>query len=275
MRALGVSIVALALAAPLIGEPQQGDLVTINVRDEELSSLLEGLSVQHRLNLVAGEGVEGRVTINLYDVPMEEALAQILATQGLAFVQEGSFYRVVTLEELALIHQAQDAIESKVFTLSHVSGEDAQLLLAPMLTQEGRIAISGAQTTQASGVGGALEQGGTGQPTVAIVTDRRSSLARVAAALEELDRPPQQVLLEATILAVDLGEENVFGIDFNVLGGIDFNSVGAFSDLTGISGYDVSGETLDDLLFSGQTFGFTSDPPNGGLAVTVARGSRP
>jgi type II secretory pathway component GspD/PulD (secretin) len=93
----------------------------------------------------------------------------------------------------------------------------------------------------------------------------------IAATIEELDRPPQQVLLEATILSVNLGEENRFGIDFNVLGGIDFDAVGATSDLTGVGGYSVTGSTLDDLLFSGQTFGFTNDPPSGGLSLGLVK----
>jgi type II secretory pathway component GspD/PulD (secretin) len=267
-------IVALLLAPPLLGAPRQDDLVTINVRDEELTSLLEGLSVQHRINLVAGDEVEGRVTINLYDVPLEDALAQILAAQGLAYVREGDFYRVVTAKELADIQLARDVIETRVFTLNHLTGKEAQALLVPLMSEYGQLSMPGEESTSAGGSGGSggeSGEGGTGRREVIVVRERQSHLAVIAATLEELDRPPQQVLLEATLINIDLGEENVFGIDFNLLGGIDFDAIGASTDLTGIGPYEISGSTLDDLLFSGQTFGFTNDPPSGGLSLGLVK----
>ncbi len=272
MSATRLAITALLLASPLGGAPTQDDLITINARDEELSSLLEGLAIQHRLNLVAGDEVEGRVTINLYDVRLEEALAQILATQDLAFVREGDFLRVVTSEELAQIQLAKDVIETRVFTLNHLTGKEALPLLQPLLSDDGGLSIPGGGGESSGSEGGEeSESGSSGRREVVVVRERRSHLAVIESTLAELDRPPQQVLLEATILAVDLGEENLFGIDFNVLGGIDFDSVGSATDMTGLTPYDVSGSALDDLLFSGQTLGFTNDPPSAGLSLGLVK----
>jgi type IV pilus secretin PilQ/predicted competence protein len=263
----------LLLVLPLWAPPPQGDLVTINARDEELSTLLEGLAIQHRINLVAGDKVQGRVTINLYDVELEVALTQILAAQGLAFYREGTFYRVVTAEELTLLQHAQDVVEARVFILNHLLEPEALELLTPFLTGQGQCAIAGGG--QSSGVaaagGSGAEASSSGRQRAIIVRDVRSNLERIAATLAELDRPPQQVLLEATILTVSLGDENVLGIDFNVLGGIDFDSGGASTDFSGMSPISVAGGALEDLLFSGSTNGFASDSPTSGLSLGLVK----
>jgi type II secretory pathway component GspD/PulD (secretin) len=58
-----------------------------------------------------------------------------------------------------------------------------------------------------------------------------------------------------------------------VLGGIDFDQIGAISDLTGITGYEVSGPQFENGLFSGQTFGFAASPPSQGLSLGFVKNS--
>lgn len=252
---------------------QPTPLVTIAVRDESLSTLLQALAVQHRLSLVTGDQVTGKVTIQLYDVPLDDALRQILATQGLTFVKEGAFYRVLTLEQARAQELAADAFDTRVYPLNHLTTSEAQRLLQPLLSGEGKLsatttAAGGAGSSNAGsggsgGSGGTTGEAGSGQRQAIVVRDRSSVLANLERTLAQLDRPPVQVLLEATILSVDLGEDNRLGVDLNVLGGIDFNGAGASSDLTGITGYDTSGGQLDGRLVSGQTFGFAGAPSQG------------
>lgn len=272
---------AAALLAALLGAglalPAQatGPLITLSVHDEELANLLRALSLQHRINLVTGDQVQGRVTINLFDVPLADALAQILATQGLGYVRQGDFYRVVSLEEQRAVLLEQDAVQTRVFNLNHLTSAEAQQLLQPLLSPTGQLTLA-ANAAAAGGTGapaGAGAAPASGQRQTIVVRDHTSRLAVVTATLAELDRPPQQVLLEATILSIDLGEDNRLGVDFNVLGGIDFNRVGATSDLTRVGGYGVTNGRLDDFLISGQTFGFTADPPGQGLSFGFIKNS--
>lgn len=272
VRSLPRQLAAIATTACAffgsLAAQQQAPLVTLAVRDESLSTLLQALAVQHRLSLVTGEQVAGKVTINLYDVPLDDALRQILATQGLTFVKEGSFYRVLTIEQARAQELAADAIDTRVFALNHLTTAEAQRLLQPLLSADGRlsaaIAGAGGVTTATTGTGGTtVGEAGSGQRQSIVVRDRTSVLANLERTLAQLDRPPVQVLLEATILSIDLGEDNRLGVDLNVLGGIDFNGAGASSDLTGITGYDTSGGQLDGRLVSGQTFGFAGAPSQG------------
>ena len=269
------ALLALLLATTTANAQEQEKLITLSVRDESLANLLQALSAQHRISLVANDKITGKVTINLYDVPLEEALHQILATQDLDFVRQGSFYRVVTAEQRAAFLKEQDPIDSRVFVLNHLTTAEAQRLLQPLLTAEGKFAAgdAGQSASSSSGGTGASTSTSSGQRQSLVVLDHTSAIERVEKTLQKLDRPPQQVLLEATILSIDLGEDNRLGVDFNVLGGIDFNQAGATSDLSGISGYDVSGTQFEDRLFSGQTSGFASSPVGQGLSFGFIKNS--
>ncbi len=258
---------ALAAAAVCIAAaPAQDPLITLSVRDESVANLLQALAVQHRLSVVAGDQVTGKVSINLFDVPLKDALRQILATQGLDFVEQDGFYRVLTIDQRRVLQLENDAIETRVFALNHLTTTEAQKLLQPLLSADGSLTATEAGTAQATQSGSGPAAGNGGHHQALVVRDHRSVLERLARTITELDRPPAQVLLEATILSIDLGEDNRLGVDLNVLGGIDFNSAGATSDLTGITGYDVSGTQLDNRLTSTQTLGFTGSPPTDGLA---------
>jgi type IV pilus secretin PilQ/predicted competence protein len=262
------AVVALALAAARAEAQEQDPLITLNVRDESVANVLHALAAQHRLSLVAGDQLAGKVSINLYDVPLGEALRQILATQGMTIVREGAFHRVLTLEQLRAQQQAADAIGTRVFTLNHIGPAEAAKLVQPLLSTEGQLSTSDAAAGAggSGGSSGTAPQGGTGLRPALVVRDHASVLANVATSLAQLDRPPPQVLLEATILSIDLGEDNRLGVDINVLGGIDFRSAGTTTDLTGLGPYSTGGAQFDDSLISGQTFGFAGQPPSAGLS---------
>ncbi|MBK8974938.1 MAG: hypothetical protein IPM29_03350 [Planctomycetes bacterium] len=271
-RCLRMLVVVAAILSPAgSATGQEADpLITLNVQDEDLGNLLRALAVQHRLNLVTGDQVKGRVSINLYDVPLREAMRQILATQGLGFVHEDGFYRVMTLAEQQAALQEMDAIETRVLSLNHLTGTEARQLLQPLLSGDGQLTFvaPGSQQAGTATSSGAIDDAGSsGQRQAIVVRDHGSRVTAIARTLAELDRPPQQVLLEATILSIDLGEDNRLGIDFNVLGGIDFNQAGVVTDLTRLGSYSVGGGVLDDLLISGRTFGFTNGPTGKGLSI--------
>ncbi|MBL9079445.1 MAG: secretin and TonB N-terminal domain-containing protein [Planctomycetes bacterium] len=254
-----------ALVAAALPAQQATPLVTLSVRDESLGNLLQALSVQHRISVVAGDRLDAKVSINLYDVPLEEALAQVLATQGLAFVKQGSAYRVVTPEQHKAALLAADPLETRVVVLDHLTAGQAQKLLQPLLSADGKLTMAD-ETSTSTGGSGSSTTTTTGQRQAIVVQDHASVLAGLMAAIERLDQPPQQVLLEATILSIDLGEDNRLGVDLNVLGGIDFNQLGPVSDLTGIGDYLATGAQFDDHLVSGRTFGF-ANPVTQGLSL--------
>ena len=77
-------------AALLAEEP----LVTNIFDSEDIINVLRDISAQTGVNILADPSVQGWVTLELLDVPLEKALEMILAPFGYAFVKVGDYYMV-------------------------------------------------------------------------------------------------------------------------------------------------------------------------------------
>ncbi|MFM8817483.1 MAG: hypothetical protein ACKOHI_06360, partial [Phycisphaerales bacterium] len=82
---------------------------------------------------MASDKVKGQVTVNLFEVPLEEALNAILEVNGLAWKREGDFIYVLTQAEV----DAQRGREARVFTLQFLSAEDTIAFIKPVLSEQG------------------------------------------------------------------------------------------------------------------------------------------
>ena len=109
-----------------------------------------------------------------------------------------------------------------------------------------------------------------GTQEMVVLYASEETLARIDTLLEEIDVPPLQVLVEATILAVSLSEENKLGVDMNVLSGIDFQALAGTSNVTDGVNLDSANVGQNSWLLGGRTSGFT-DANNNGLHFGILR----
>ena len=73
----------------LLDSPDSGVPVSLDLVEADLLAVLRLLAEVGQVNLVVGDGVSGRVTVRLIDVPWDQALAVVLQSQGLAAVPVG------------------------------------------------------------------------------------------------------------------------------------------------------------------------------------------
>lgn len=202
--------------------------IDIHVRDSEIVAVLEMISFQLKTNIVTGAAVSGTVSANLYGVTLSEALDSILIPRGLRYTRLGNTIFVGTADEIA----AQlPPPQTRLFRLQYVSMAEAVKVLRSIVGKDGVVTAGG-------------EPGSGGDPQVAmppdgfgdagtdyvVVTASEGLLEDVSRILKEIDVRPQQVLIEATILRATLNEDNQFGIDFTLLGGVDFQNVSSSSN---------------------------------------------
>jgi type IV pilus assembly protein PilQ len=240
------------------------ETVEINVSDANLVDVLRMLSVQSRRNIVASKDVNGTVTCNLFDVTVEEALEAILRSNGYVAREEGNFIYVYTAEEFAAIEEQNRRQETRVYRLYHISPEMAAASIAPALSEGSNVTATEAAD---EGVGSSREEAGGfsySNGDMLIVRDYPEALDEVARVLAEIDHRPEQVMIEATILSTKLTENNAFGVDFNVVGGVDFSS---FTSNAGqITSADV-GDTGSNPTHSAGTGDNFTAPIAGGLKL--------
>ncbi len=196
--------------------------VDLAVQDTDLSQVLEMLSIQGRKNIITSKNVSATVSANLYDVTFYEALDAILTVNGYGYVEEGNFIYVLTQEELVELQASSRRTESRIFKLDYLSAVDASEFIAPLLSDVGQAAARG---DVQSGFQPDTSDGGADTYAYSakiVVNDYVENLDEIATLLAQLDTPPHQLLIEATILQTSLDEANSFGVDFSIIADMDF-----------------------------------------------------
>lgn len=241
-------------------------LVTLNLHDEDLSVVLEQFAANYGLNIVVGPEVSGRVTINLYEVPVGDALEQVLNANGYTFRVEGAFLLVTPSQETG---HGEVRYEPRVFFLNHVAAADVRILIAPLLSTNESV-VAGAASEMGVPESGATRGNSDASREMLVVYASDRSLERVTRLLEQIDVPPRQVLVEAVILSVELTDNYGLGVDFSALGSVDFQALGGTSDFQSVDFDSASGGQLSGWLTGAQTSGFTT-PGSDGLHIGILR----
>lgn len=205
-------------------------LLDIHVRDMELATLLEMLSYQARANIVTSTSVTGRVSANLYAVNIEQALAAVLTPNQYTFRVSGNTVFVGKQEEMI----ALQPVVTRVFKLRYVRPQEAATAIQALLGTEGTVVQGGGEKEGEAGFSsgtrsGSDEMTGAGVDYV-IVSAQPERFPDVEQLLRDIDQRPRQVLIESTVLRATLNETNEFGVDFTMLGGVDFQNVDSTSN---------------------------------------------
>lgn len=250
--------------------------VEMHVNDLDLACVLQVLSMQSQRNIVASRLVTGTVTANLYNVTFEEALTAILDGNNCGWREQGNFIYVYTREELKELDEAARPPRQRVtriFRLRYARSQDVQTMVQPLLSSDGKVTV-----TPQSEVGIASGDSSAGGNNLAgddclLVVDYEEEVEEIARAIAEIDVRPRQVLIEATILRAQLNEDNALGIDFNIVGGIDFEDLNSVSvGGTNLATGQVPSEQLNNTTIAGNT-DFRSAVPNGGFTFGIIKNS--
>ncbi len=198
------------------------DVVNLHVNDEELANVLEMLSIQSERNIVASKNVAARITANLYGVTFYQALDAILHVNGYGYIEKDSFIYVYTLEELRAIEAAQRLTVWKTLPLNYLTAVDAAEFVKPLLSDKGQIKTNGKTLAYAVGSSGPTGKDDYAGNAQIVVFDYEENVAEIEKLVKQMDSRPAQILIEATILQTALTEANAFGVDFSLIGDMDF-----------------------------------------------------
>jgi type IV pilus assembly protein PilQ len=254
-------------SAPQVNVSDAGT-VEIHVNEANLVEVLRMLSLQSQKNIIASKEVRGTVTANLYNVTIKEALDAILKSNGFGYREKGNFIYVYTSKELADIEKSERQTKSEVFHLHYSPAANVMAVIKPMLSNEGQVAFTAA--AQKGIESGAKDAGGdaVASSDMMVVRDYPENLDKVRLALKDIDRRPQQILLEATILSARLTEDNALGVDFNILGGVDFATIThSNGQITGAELPSGASTSIDQHTRSFGTGNAFTNPISGGLKI--------
>lgn len=190
----------------------------IHIYDEDIRKVLDLLSEQGNLNILASKSVEGKVSATLNGVDIDSALRAILKSTGFVSRREGNFVFVGLPEDFTSIEQGLDRIGTRVYRTNYVTSNEMKLLITPLLTD--RVGVLSVSSPAEAGIatndsiaGGDKFSGNE----VLIVRDYEAVLAQIDQLVAEVDVRPLQVAIEAMILSVQLSDEDKFGVNFQFL----------------------------------------------------------
>ncbi|MDP7062345.1 MAG: hypothetical protein QF489_05355 [Planctomycetota bacterium] len=249
---------------------EAGAGITVNFQDEDLGEILELFSTNYELNLVYGPDVMGTVTMNFFNAPVQDALAKLLAANGFMYEVDGKFIMIKPAPTAIPGASTASKFLPTVIRLNHIRAKEAMAMLQPLLSGAERM-ISGMESQK--GIDALTDLGGNEEASQEIIVLYASdaSVKKIHDLLTQIDVPPTQILVEATILSVALSDEFQLGVDFSAFGGIDFQAMGGITGLTdGITTGTTEGAPLQGWLGGLSQRGFTNSA-NDGLHFGILR----
>jgi type IV pilus assembly protein PilQ len=206
-----------------------GKKISLDLKDADIQNVLRLIAEVSQLNVIAGEDVEGKVTMRLVDVPWDQALEVILSSSGLGQKRMGNVVRIAPLEalrkeeaeELEALRSKEklEELVMKVLPVNYADAEEIQEQVKPLLSERGSLKVDGRTNTL-------------------VVKDIPSVVDEIRALLHRLDQATPQVMIEARIVQVTSNLTEELGVqwggsygegDVSVTGG---NAGGAGSPTT-------------------------------------------
>ena len=269
-----------------------GKPVTFNFQDVPVRTVLQLIAEESGLNVVASDTVAGNLTLRLINVPWDQALDIILRAKSLDKRRDGNVVWIAPQQELSSYEQAREdariALELRTDTITEyiaINYGNAEDIVKVLTTVQG-----GQGSTGGAGSGAAQQQRGFLSPrgTVShdqrtntlLVTDIPKKVAEIKQLLSVLDRPVDQVLIEARIVIADEAFARDLGARFGINGVGDNGRLGYGGSLEGAN---TSRDNYNDAVLNGDstyeidnTNLFWSLPVEGGgaLAFSILRANK-
>ncbi|MEG3791368.1 type IV pilus secretin PilQ family protein [Lysobacter sp. CCNWLW3] len=230
-RAVGASTISSTTDASKRG--YSGRPVTFNFQDVPVRTVLQLIAEESNLNVVAADTVQGNVTLRLVNVPWDQALDIVLQAKGLDKRRSGNVVWIAPQAEVAKYEQDK---------------EDARIALdnrVDLVTEYIQINYHNAGAifkalTEAKGVGGSGGGGGGGQSqnengflsqrgrlvadertNTLMISDIPKKVQQMRELVRVIDRPVDQVVIEARIVIATESVSRELGAKFGISGNKD------------------------------------------------------
>ena len=164
--------------------------ITINAVESSLPIILSILAEESGYNIVTGPSVnsEEKLTIQLNDVPINQAIDLIVRAAGLSYEIVGN--SILIAEEVKL--STDVGVASHVIELKYANAEDVASLLLNITDQI---------TVDKSG-------------NNLLVSVSPKKLDDINAIISQIDKPAIQIMLEAKLIEISLSDEDKMGLDW-------------------------------------------------------------
>lgn len=188
----------LLYTSPFPVNTETGNLISLSLESVPVGDVVSMFArTIEEANIVTGTNdLRGVVTVNVKNVPWEDALTVILDSVGLAKVKnKGNIYTIVPKDQLDLA-----PLESVVHALDYMSAEEVLPVAKQMCISEGSGAFAAPGNTL-------------------VIKETVDRISKIRAAIIDIDQPREQVFIEAKFVELNAEAREDIGIDWSVLQG--------------------------------------------------------
>jgi len=166
--------------------------ISVNFRGTPIDDVIRVMAAQADVDIIKSPKVVGEVTTTLTDIPLSEALTNILAAQGYGYVTSKNMIRVAPLSE---INNQDEKLENRIYRINYANVDEVERALSKFISKRGSISSN------------------KGTSNV-IVNDIESRIKAMDSFVAEIDRITPQVLVEARIYDVTCTDRLDLGIEW-------------------------------------------------------------
>jgi type IV pilus assembly protein PilQ len=192
-----------------------GEPISLDLKDADIKDVFRTISQLTGLNIVIDPEVRGTVTVQLEDVPWDQALDLILKQNGLGYVLENNIMRIATTAKLqaeesdrarlAEARQAAEPTRTVIKKLSYAKAAEIVPTLQSVMSKRGAIVVDQRTNTL-------------------IIREIPTYLPAVLQLIDNLDTATPQVVIESRIVETTKTLGRSLGINWNVRGKADVST---------------------------------------------------
>ncbi|QIZ78508.1 type IV pilus secretin PilQ [Ferrimonas lipolytica] len=238
----------------VVSEPEQrvdpeksysGSKLSMNFQDIPVRTVLQIIADHNNFNLVTTDNVNGNLTLNLDDVPWDQALEMILRINGLDKRIEGNILLVAPRQELIAqetekLRQQQESTEvaplfSEYIQVNYAKATD----LAALMSSDGGTLLSDRGTVSVDE-----------RTNTLLIQDTAERLEDIQRLVDVLDVPIKQVIIESRMVTIRDNIKEELGVRWGITDVADNGTRGTSGSLDGLDGLLPDGDevSLDDRL---------------------------
>ena len=213
--------------------------ISIDFRDTPIDDVIRAIAEQADVDIVKSPKVIGNVTTKLTDVPLEEALKNILAAHGYGYVADKNMITIMPITEIT---QAEERLVHKVYTITYANVREVEAALRKFISKRGSLSSSPSTSN-------------------IIVEDTESKIKAIDKFIEEIDRITPQILVEVRIYDITSQETLDLGVQWQAGRNTTYDTT------SGIGTLGVNPTTPPDGFITGLFSNPTSETGSGNTGV--------
>ncbi len=167
--------------------------ISVNFRGTPIDDVVRVMAAQADVDIVKSPKVVGEVTTTLTDVPLSEALTNILAAHGYGYVASKNMIRIAPMSE---INDQEEKLENRIYRITYADVGEVEKALSKFISKRGSISAN------------------PGTSNI-IVNDIESRIRAMDTFVAEIDRITPQVLVEARIYDVTCKDRLDLGVEWH------------------------------------------------------------